>query len=88
MVILVLSPRSRVSKLMPHSGTCTSLIASSISRLASWSDSTFARGSMPGCSRWESHPFDEWFPLTAVPVCEVAFSRLDDGFLRHGARFM
>ncbi|MDQ4057853.1 MAG: hypothetical protein M3124_01885 [Actinomycetota bacterium] len=42
----------------------------------------------PGRSRWESHRFEEWFALPPILVCEVALSRLDGGFLRHGARLM
>lgn len=49
---------------------------------------SFAPESMPGHSRWESHRFDKWFQLPPVVACEVAFSRLDGGFLRHGARFV
>ena len=42
----------------------------------------------PGRSRWDSHRVDEWFPLRPKIVCEVAYSRVDRGFLRHGARFV
>jgi ATP-dependent DNA ligase len=50
-------------------------------------EQSFATEPTPGRSRWESHRFDEWFPVAPKIVCEVAYSRLDGGFLRHGARF-
>jgi ATP-dependent DNA ligase len=42
----------------------------------------------PGRGRWDSHRFEEWFPLKPELVCEVAYSRADGTFLRHGARFV
>jgi hypothetical protein len=42
-------------------------------------EKSFATEPMPGRSRWESHRFDEWFPVTPKIVCEVAYSRLDGG---------
>jgi hypothetical protein len=49
---------------------------------------SFVGGPLPGRSRWDSHRFDEWFSLRPQIVCEVAYSRIDRGFLRHGARFV
>ena len=51
-------------------------------------EKSFATEPVPGLSRWESHRFDEWFPVVPKIVCEVAYSRIDGGFLRHGARFV
>ena len=49
---------------------------------------SFVGEPLPGRSRWDSHRFDEWFPVRPEVVCEVAYSRVDRGFLRHGARFV
>jgi ATP-dependent DNA ligase len=49
---------------------------------------SFGGGLMPGRGRWESHRFDEWVPLEPDQICEVEFSRIDGGFIRHLARFV
>jgi ATP-dependent DNA ligase len=51
-------------------------------------EDSFGHGPTPGYSRWNSHRFDQWFPLRPMLVCEVAFTRLDGHFLRHSARFV
>jgi ATP-dependent DNA ligase len=63
------------------------LLLRSLGNLAYDAD-TFAGWLRPGLSRWDSHRFDEWFPVRPTLVCEVSFSRLDGHFLRHAARFV
>ena len=50
--------------------------------------SSFTAWPQPGRSRWESHRFEEWTPVAPMLVCEMGFTRLDGGFLRHGCRLI
>lgn len=51
-------------------------------------DQSFTVGVMPGTARWENARFDDWIPVEPVLVCEVSYSRMDHGFLRHAARIV
>jgi ATP-dependent DNA ligase len=51
-------------------------------------DTSFNGRTMPGTGRWEGARFDAWVPVEPVLVCEVSFSRIDHGFLRHPARIV
>jgi ATP-dependent DNA ligase len=64
--------------------------AAELTRSLKWlsCEDSFGHGPTPGYSRWDSHRFEEWFPLRPMLVCEVAFTRLDGHFLRHSARFV
>ena len=42
-------------------------------------EQSFADASLPGHSRWESHRFEQWFPVRAELVCEIAFNRSPGG---------
>jgi ATP-dependent DNA ligase len=52
------------------------------------SDRSFSGDVMPGMARWENARFDDWIPVEPVLVCEVSYSRMDHGFLRHAARIV
>ena len=43
---------------------------------------------MPGAGRFENGRFEDWVPVEPVLVCEVSYSRIDHGFLRHPARIV
>jgi ATP-dependent DNA ligase len=45
-------------------------------------------GQQPGLTRWQSHRFEEWIPVEAEMVCEIAFNRLDGTKFRHSVRFL
>ena len=49
---------------------------------------SFTSRVMPGTHRWERGRFDDWVPVEPVLVCEVSYSRIDHGFLRHPARIV
>jgi ATP-dependent DNA ligase len=72
-----------------HVGT-TSVVSSAVraagAKLAT-SEVSFT-GRQPGRSRWPSHQFDEWVPVEATTVCEIAFNRLDGTTFRHSVRFL
>ena len=43
---------------------------------------------MPGAGHFENGRFEDWVPVEPVLVCEVSYSRIDHGFLRHPARIV
>ena len=49
---------------------------------------SFSGRVMPGAGRFENGRFDDWVPVEPVLVCEVSYSRIDRGFLRHPARIV
>ena len=49
---------------------------------------SFTSRSMPGNARWDHGRFEQWVPIEPVLVCEVSYSRIDHGFLRHPARIL
>lgn len=51
-------------------------------------ETSFTSRSMPGDGRWENQRFEDWVPVEPVLVCEVSYSRIDHGFLRHPARIL
>ena len=51
-------------------------------------DESFTSRVQPGQGRWENQRFEDWVAVEPVLVCEIAYSRLDGGFLRHPAKIM
>lgn len=51
-------------------------------------DESFTGRLLPGTTRWEKGGVEDWVAIEPVLVCEVSYSRIDDGFLRHPARIV